>query len=208
MARIKYTQEEKKQKRKETYLRYRAKNREKILERERIYRENNTEARKASQKKYLENNQERAKENRQIWTRLNIDKIKEQNRLNSIKNRSIINARRKNRRLTDPVYRDKCNEWGRLNKDKRAFTASKRRSKLLNATPNWLSIQDWNDIKRFYKVCNFLTKKTGIKYTVDHIHPLQGIEVCGLHVPWNLQILTDSDNTSKGNKLLPEYVNS
>ena len=41
----------------------------------------------------------------------------------------------------------------------------------------------------------------GVEYQVDHIHPINGVEFTGLHVPWNLQVITKSENLSKGNKL-------
>ena len=66
-------------------------------------------------------------------------------------------------------------------------------------TPNWLSIGHLNKIKSFYLIAKELTHFTGTTYEVDHIVPLQGEFVSGLHVPWNLQVITKSSNASKRN---------
>ena len=58
------------------------------------------------------------------------------------------------------------------------------------------------EIMAFYEEARRLTTETGIPHEVDHIHPLKGVNFCGLHVPWNLQILTMSVNRSKSNKLV------
>ena len=70
----------------------------------------------------------------------------------------------------------------------------------LKAIPSWLTDRHWGQIEEFYIKSTKLTKETGIEYQVDHIIPLQGENVSGLHVPWNLQILTKHENTSKGNR--------
>ena len=81
---------------------------------------------------------------------------------------------------------------------------AKRRAAKLKRTPAWLSEQDQRDIEDFYYLARALTEVTGIPYVVDHILPLQGKLVSGLHHPGNLQILTESENASKGNKYTPE----
>lgn len=77
---------------------------------------------------------------------------------------------------------------------------SKRRAAKLSATPSWLTKEQLLSILEFYKEAKKLEMLTGIKYHVDHIVPLQGANVCGLHVPWNLQVIPAVDNIRKHNK--------
>lgn len=69
---------------------------------------------------------------------------------------------------------------------------AKQRTKISKAMPPWV---DENKIKNIYRECP-------AGYHVDHIVPLSGTTVCGLHVPWNLQYLTASDNIRKSNKFM------
>jgi len=55
-------------------------------------------------------------------------------------------------------------------------------------------------IADIYRQAKAVTAETGIPHSVDHIVPLRGKMVCGLHVPWNLQILTSRENSRKGNR--------
>ena len=76
----------------------------------------------------------------------------------------------------------------------------KRYVSKLQRTPNWLSAEHLKQIKLFYWESAELSKLVGEFYNVDHIVPLQGKTVSGLHVPWNLQILTAKENSLKGNR--------
>lgn len=74
-----------------------------------------------------------------------------------------------------------------------------RRQLLKYRTPVWLTKQDKHKIVQVYKEAANLTTNTGIAHHVDHIVPLQGKNVSGLHVPWNLQVITAKQNLTKHN---------
>jgi hypothetical protein len=73
-----------------------------------------------------------------------------------------------------------------------------RRAKLKSSTPTWANKKA---IKEIYESCIKTTKTTGIKHEVDHIIPLRGEFVSGLHVEWNLQVIKATENRSKSNKV-------
>jgi 5-methylcytosine-specific restriction endonuclease McrA len=83
----------------------------------------------------------------------------------------------------------------------RADTKARRR-KHRQATPPWLSTKQKAEIRQLYQIAITMTKTTGEQYVVDHIVPLRSNEVCGLHVPWNLRVITQEENLKKSNKLL------
>ena len=92
--------------------------------------------------------------------------------------------------------------WRKNNPDKRAATHAKRRAEKLQATPQWLTKEQFLQIEGFYKLAKLMEKQLGGKYDVDHIVPFNGSNVSGLHVPWNLQVLTKKENIKKSNKYM------
>ena len=103
-------------------------------------------------------------------------------------------------------YRNK-NRWIKYREENRSKLNSiqaKYRSSKLNATPKWLTEYDWEMINWTYEAAKIAEKHYGTSFHVDHIVPFQGKDICGLHVPWNLQVITAHDNMSKGNKMPEE----
>jgi 5-methylcytosine-specific restriction endonuclease McrA len=91
-------------------------------------------------------------------------------------------------------------KWSDANPDYVASNCAKRRSKKLKATPCWLTPDDFWMMREAYKLAKLRAKITGGRWEVDHIVPLLGENVSGLHVPWNLQVILEWENKSKGNK--------
>ncbi len=68
-------------------------------------------------------------------------------------------------------------------------------------TPHWLTTDHKASIKAKYAEARWMTARTGIKHHVDHIIPLLGKSVSGLHVPWNLRVIPERENRKKSNRL-------
>jgi hypothetical protein len=85
------------------------------------------------------------------------------------------------------------------NKSYYVAKCAKYRAAKLKRTPKWLNSEQLACIEKEYSMAKKLEAITGDKYHVDHIIPLQGKFVSGLHVPWNLQVIEASENKSKGN---------
>lgn len=79
--------------------------------------------------------------------------------------------------------------------------ARARFNRMKNAQPNWLSPKQIKEMDDIYWLAQDLKIVTGEVYHVDHIVPLRGTNICGLHVPWNLQILPADLNIRKSNKM-------
>jgi 5-methylcytosine-specific restriction endonuclease McrA len=78
-----------------------------------------------------------------------------------------------------------------------------RHDAIRRATPAWLSQTQKQDIEGIYGSARLITESTGVLHHVDHIVPLNGREVCGLHVAWNLRVIPWQDNLRKSNRVLP-----
>ena len=77
---------------------------------------------------------------------------------------------------------------------------SVRKRRHREATPRWLTPSERLQMRELYVQARKMTELTRERYVVDHIVPLRGEEVCGLHVPWNLRVITQEENLKKSNK--------
>jgi hypothetical protein len=76
----------------------------------------------------------------------------------------------------------------------------KRNCSKIKRTPKWLTKKDFVEIENIYKEAKEKTKLHKEQYHVDHIVPLNGRNVSGLHVPNNLQVIKATENLFKSNK--------
>jgi len=102
-------------------------------------------------------------------------------------------------------YRKDNSEYFKLyaKTNKYAVNARTRRRQAakLQRTPKWLTDDDYWMIEQAYELAALRTHMFGFDWHVDHILPLQGKTVSGLHVPINLQVITAKQNYTKSNKL-------
>ena len=115
------------------------------------------------------------------------------------KNHEAHLERQKQWRIANPKG-NKINSqnWLKNNQHKNAMKKRTRDASKLQRTPFWLNNGHKFEIECIYRYSSAL-RAIGLKYEVDHIVPLQGKKVSGMHVPWNLQVITERENRSKKN---------
>ena len=167
---------------------------------------NSTEKVKAYKKKHKLKNKERYLELQRKARAENLEKFQEYHRnyfqANKEKLTKQNRERHKEKIATDPTYRQRVRNqkesWRIANRDYFTQYAIKRSTVLQNATPSWA---DLGRITTKYLERNTMAKLTGLAYHVDHRIPLQGENVCGLHIAANLRVIPARDNLAKSNKL-------
>lgn len=93
----------------------------------------------------------------------------------------------------------KLHRWSNIPKHILASINAGRKASKANATPKWLTKNQRSDIAAIYAEAATKTASTGVRHEVDHIVPIRSKVVCGLHVAWNLRVVTTYENRSKSN---------
>lgn len=171
---------------KECRKEYRKETSDRIKEYNREYRKENADRIKEYNKEYRKENADRARERNRKYYKENSDRFKECKKEYYKENADRI--------------RERHRKYYKENKSAYVEHGSKRRAAKINRTPLWLTDDCQKTIRLYYDTRQSLTEATGTEYHVDHIIPLQGNNVSGLHVPQNLQIIKAERNISKGNR--------
>jgi hypothetical protein len=146
---------------------------------ERLYRSWCVTCEKARTFAWRSTNRQRSNETRLLWAKANAEKVSEANKKWRLNNKDKSKAIKESWRLANPL-RAKAH-------------VNARRKALRIATPRCLTEFELFWIAELYH----LAQLRGL--TVDHIVPLQHKAVCGLHVPWNLRLVSATENYTKSN---------
>lgn len=173
------------------------------------YRDTHKDVISATQARYVERNREAvrergkqwAKDNRHVgkaWRDRNLEKARESTRKYMAAHPHVKMAWRSKH---SALVRTIKSAWKQRNPHKVAADTRKRQAAQLRATPTWA---DHKAIEQYYLIAAYLTAELGTPFHVDHVVPLQGETVCGLHAHTNVSIALGAWNCSKSNRYWPD----
>jgi hypothetical protein len=98
--------------------------------------------------------------------------------------------------------------WEIANPEKVAAVKVARRARAREAKPAWYGELDEFVIREAHLLCKDREAATGVPHHVDHIIPLRGKTVSGLHCGDNVQVIPAAENLQKGNKMCTQYIDA
>lgn len=111
-------------------------------------------------------------------------------------NKNSIIYRKKNREQ----IRLNSKRWRETHKGKKNADTAKRYAAKMQRIPKWLTKDEKERMSCYYQLASMRTQESGNAWHVDHIVPMRGKDVSGLHVPWNLRVISAQENMNKGNR--------
>ena len=145
-------------------------------------------------KAYRVANIDRQRESFRAWASANRDRKNELHRNWSAENRDKIKAKHDAWRASNiEAAKAGQKKYRVANRQSLNALSAKKRAVKRNATPPWLTKDQFDEMREIYE-------SASADQHVDHIEPLTGKTACGLHVPWNLQLLSAEENVKKGNQ--------
>jgi len=130
-------------------------------------------------------NREYALSKTKDWRQQNLERKRDYRKAEYARNKDAAKLAAKEYRKAHPA---KVNHWSRMKQCAKA-----------NRTPIWMTTEDKWVISEIYELAKLRTQCTGINWQVDHIIPLRGKTVSGLHIPYNLQVIPEQMNKVKRN---------
>jgi rubredoxin len=162
-----------------------------------IYRNENRAAVLENKRQHYKENRERLLQEKKEKYIVDAEKKKQYQRAYSKNNMQSIRERLKDFYARRPDY---YKELRKKYPDRINAKENKRKTAKLKRMPIWLTVDDHWMIKEAYALAALRTQMFGFSWHVDHVLPLQGKLVSGLHVPLNLQVIPGAQNTAKGNR--------
>lgn len=192
---------------------WRKKNKEYVKEYEKKYREDNKEVVLKRQQDWREKNRKHISEynKKKYWSDPEAHRIAaiesyyenlEENRKKAREYASLPENKERRKRNFErfvqenpEYYKD---HYRRNSERYKEYQARRRQVKY--ASSSLLTENQIKQMQDIYWLARDLTIINGEPYEVDHIIPIKGEDICGLHVPWNLQVLPRDLNRAKRNK--------